>query len=141
VALEVVGVERLLQPGEVERLELPRAPDRGRGVPAQPRVHHQLEVLAQALAGGPDVGEVALLALPHRPPTELHGPEGGCCSAALRNGLAGQLAGDALSLRGRVAEQDGGVSAERLAEAAAEELVDRPPGRLAGDVPQGDFDA
>src|SRR5205823_9723833 len=66
-----------------------------------------------------------------RAPAELDGPVT----------LLRQVAADALRLRGGVAEEDGGVGAEGLAEAAAEELVDRPLDRLADDVPQGDLDA
>src|SRR5439155_9197518 len=66
-----------------------------------------------------------------RSPAELDG-----AVALIRQG-----AGRALGLGGRVAEEVGGVGAELLAEAAAQELVDRPAGRLADDVPQGDLDA
>ena len=92
-------MQRLLQPGEVERLELLGPADRRRRVPAQAGVDHQLQVLAQPFAGGADVGDVARLALAHRPPAELDGPVA----------LAGQLLADAFGLGGRVAEQDGGV--------------------------------
>src|SRR5437868_273357 len=42
VTLEIIRMQRLLEPGEVERLELFRAANGGRGVPAKTRVHHQL---------------------------------------------------------------------------------------------------
>src|SRR5437868_7091390 len=48
VSLQVVGVQRLLQPGEAELLELPGPPDRGRRVPAQPRIDHEFDPLAQS---------------------------------------------------------------------------------------------
>ena len=131
VALQVVGMQRLLQPGQIERLELPGPADRGRRVPAQAGIHHQFDVRRPALPGRAHLGDVALLALAHRPPAELDGPEA----------LADQFAADALRLGRRVAEQDGGVGAELLAEAAAQQLVDRPFRRLADDVPQGDLDA
>src|SRR5262249_35441733 len=88
------------------------------------------DVLADALAGGTDVGDVALLALAHRPPAELDRPVA----------LAGQFAADALRLGRRVAEEDRGVGPELLTEAAAEEVGDLPLGRVATDVPQGDLD-
>src|SRR5262249_9964393 len=74
VALDVVGVQRLLEPRRPELLELPRPSDRRRRVVAEARVDHQLGRLTDAGAGGTDVGDVALLALAQRPPAELDGP-------------------------------------------------------------------
>ncbi len=119
------------EPRQVERLELLRPADGGGGVPAQTGIDHQLGVRPDALPGRPHMGDVARLALTHRTPAELDGPKA----------LLHQPGADALGLGRRVAEQDGGVGAERLAETAAEELVDRPFRRLADDVPQGDLDA
>src|SRR5262249_40077472 len=59
VALDVVRMQRLFQPGKIELLELLRTANRGRGVPAQTRIHHQLDVWSQPGACGPDVGNVA----------------------------------------------------------------------------------
>ena len=131
VALEVIGVQRFFEPGQVERLELPGPADGGRGVPAQARIDHELDPLSQSLACGPDVGDVARLALPHRTPAELDRAET----------LIGQGPADTLGVAGRVAEQDRRIGTEFLAKPTAEQLINGPADRLADDVPQGDLDA
>src|SRR5262249_55295145 len=99
--------------------------------PAQAGVDHELDVVAQSLPGGANVGNIALLALAHRPPAELDGLVA----------LACELAGDAFGLGRSVAEQDRSIGPERFLEASPQELVDRLAGGLADDVPEGDFDA
>src|SRR5947207_399059 len=119
---------RLLRHADVavaDREALPR-----QRLPQRPLLDAVFEIPA-VRQRGPDVGQVALLALAHRPPAELDGAVT----------LPGQAAGATLGLGGRVPEEDGGVGPELLAEGATQELVNRPAGRLAGEVPQGDLDA
>src|SRR5947208_1398556 len=86
--VEIDAEARLLRPAQVELGELLGPADRGRRVPAQAGIDHQLDGRAEPLAGGADVGDVALFALAHRPPAELDGPEA----------LVGELPGDLLRL-------------------------------------------
>ena len=77
------------------------------------------------------MSDIAFLALAHWPPTELGGPVP----------LLGQVTADALSLARRVAKENRSIGPELLAEAAAQQLINRPFRGLADDVPQRDLNA
>src|SRR5438445_6163626 len=77
------------------------------------------------------MSDIAFLALAHRPPAELDGPVP----------LLGQVTADALSLARRVAKENRSIGPELLAEAAAQQLINRPFRGLADDVPQRDLNA
>src|SRR5262249_5751619 len=94
ITMQVVRVQRLLQPGEVKRLKLFRPPNGGRRIPTQSGIDHQLDILADTLPSGASESEIAFLALTHRPPAELDGAKA----------LFNQIAADALGLGRRVAE-------------------------------------
>src|SRR5207244_365862 len=131
VTLEVVRMERLFEPGEIERFELFGPPNRRRGVPAQAGIDHQFHLRADALPSGSNMREVTFFARSHWPPAELYRPIT----------LLGQTPADPLGFLWRVAEENRRVGPKLLAEAAAQKLIHRPARRLADDVPQSDLDA
>src|SRR5205807_389723 len=77
------------------------------------------------------MSQVALFALSHRPPTKFYGPVA----------LVHELVADLFRLGRRVAEENRRIGAQFFAKCSAEKLINRSPGRLADDVPKGDFDA
>src|SRR5260370_11296196 len=61
IYLDVVRVQRLFQPSQVEFLELPGTTDGSARIPAQTAIDHSFDVLAQTLTGGAHLGPAALL--------------------------------------------------------------------------------
>src|SRR5438132_8367078 len=106
-------MQRLFEPGEIVRFKL-LGPPHGRGrVPAQARIYHQFRVVADAVTGGTDLGQIALFALTHRSPAELDGPIG----------LPDKFSANAFRLSRRIAKEDRRIGPELLAKRAAEQLV------------------
>ena len=162
----VVAGDQVLEPQQVERLDRPGEPDRVGHRPARPAIERQADVVAEhflhrldagddvlqplsvrardssAPWNGPrlrravvEVGHLALHAAVEADPL-LHDGE------PLRQGLHLPAAlGVILGLVGLERQAHGAVIDPHLvAHLAAEELVDRQPGRLAGDVPERHLD-
>ena len=129
VARVVVGVQRLLDPHEVELLHGPAHAHGGRTVPLLVGVDHEREVLAEVLAHGGQALEVDLvIGVAH---LDLDAPDAGL-------DRPGGVVQD-LGQRG-AEEAAGGVVAPDGVAVGADQLGQRQPGALGLQVPQRDVD-
>ena len=140
IALHISGVDRLLEPEDVECNQLTPDTHRGRGVVGLIGVHHQEDIRTNRLADGGHTahvlcqGKSADLRLHARKaqlhvhaglvqqPLRIRPAVGGCRDALFRIVEAGRVDGDALP------------------HASAEERRDRQPACFSSDVPQRDVD-
>src|SRR3954447_10362308 len=133
VTVDILRRDRLLEPFDVEFLQLAAEPDRGRYAEAMIGVDHQLDVGANGISHRLDALKIAI----DRAEPDLH---------LDRLEALGDISGGFLD---RFVDQplhvgeikSGGIAIHLAAERAANQLVDRLVARLADDVPERDVDA
>ena len=128
VTVEVILCQRLLQPERAVLFELPAAGLGRPGIPAAAGINENIVLIAGTESGALNQLHIQLFILAHRFPAELHRGK------ALRHPSLRLLA----SLLAVISPEVTGISPDSLVKGSSQQLVNRLPVVLAGNIPQRD---